>query len=132
MKELHEYRHFCTPREIEKHLYTLTGILAGIEADHQINQAELEALQNWCDARREFAEYPPFCEILPMIDAALSDGILTAEEYHDITFVCENIANDSVISEAFTRYIQEFEGFYTAYWQMVKSMMMRFTACAGG
>ena len=111
MKELHEYRHFCTPREIEKHLYTLTGILAGIEADHQINQAELEALQNWCDARREFAEYPPFCEILPMIDAALSDGILTAEEYHDISFVCENIANDSVISEAFTRYIQEFEGF---------------------
>lgn len=58
MKELREYRHFCTPREIEKHLYTLTGILAGIQADHQINQAELEALQNWCDARREFAEYP--------------------------------------------------------------------------
>lgn len=111
MKELDEYRHFCTPREIEKYLYTLTGILAGIEADHQINETELKALQNWCDARREFEEYPPFCEIIPMIETALSDGILSSEEYHDIAFVCENIANDSVISEAFTRYIQEFEGF---------------------
>lgn len=111
MKELHEYRHFCRPREIEKHLYTLAGILSGIEADHQINEAELTALRSWCDARREFESLPPFQEILPMIDTALADGVLSTEEYEDICFVCQNIAHDSVISEAFTRYIQELEGF---------------------
>jgi NAD-dependent DNA ligase len=52
---------------------------------------ELLALKQWIDFNRSHLKRPPFSEALNVIDNALADKKITAEELADIKFVCKSI-----------------------------------------
>lgn len=90
-KEINEYRKFTAPAEIHKSVNSLIGMLEGIKLDFVLNQMEVDEIVNWCNLQRRFENKFPFSEIIPLIDKALSDGILTEEEIEDILWLCKNV-----------------------------------------
>lgn len=93
-KELESYRHFAVKSEVHKAVNSLTGILEGIHFDNVVKTAEIEEVLNWCNLHRVFKDKYPFSEIIPMVDKALEDGILTDDEINDIQWLCLNITED--------------------------------------
>lgn len=110
MKEINEYRCFCTKREIEKAVNTLSGLLTGISIDHEINNAEIAELLHWCNLQREYIDHQPFTELVPLVEKAIEDSIISQEEYQDIQWLCDNYSDESVVSDTITRSIQIMEG----------------------
>lgn len=92
-KEIEQYQKFTAPAEIHKAVNSLIGMLNGIKFDEQLNLDELSEVINWCNLHRKFQKKFPFSEIIPMIDAALEDDILTSEEIADILWLCENVVH---------------------------------------
>jgi len=92
-QEVNDYRAFTAPAEVHKAVNSLIGMLSGIQFDNIVNQRELSEIINWCNLHRRFQNKFPFSEIIPLIDHALSDGILTDEEIQDILWLCKNVAH---------------------------------------
>ncbi len=109
MDEL-EYRMYTKPAELSKAINTLRGLIEGIDIDGVINQNEVLELMNWCSLHREFENRHPFSEILPVIDSALEDEILTYDEIQDILYVCSNCSKGSDFYNFITATIQELQG----------------------
>lgn len=106
-----EYRKFTGKRERDKHLNVLKGILTGFISDSHVNSHEVEELKNWCSLLGDYIDSKPFDELIPQINEALSDDVLTLEEVNDILwvidkFICKNKAYDPI-----TRGLQQLEGF---------------------
>lgn len=91
--EVEDYRGFTNPAEIHKAVNSLIGMLKGVQFDNILKQSELSEIINWCNLHRRFREKFPFSEIIPMIDYALSDDILTTEEIEDILWLCKNVVH---------------------------------------
>lgn len=89
------YRRFTQRWELDKALNSLKGILEGIVADQQVSETEVQELKHWCDLHRSFSRRHPFNEVLPLIDAALADGILSGEEMEDIFWLVQKMRPSS-------------------------------------
>lgn len=85
------FRMFTQREELEKALNTLGGILAGIRLDNRVSFAEIEELRHWCSIHRCFADRHPFNELFSVLDAALEDNELTAEEIEDVTWLIKQL-----------------------------------------
>ena len=92
-KEIEEYRTFTGPQELHKAIYTLRGIVAGIRADSQINTDEINELIYWCTSHEHLEDKHPFTELIPVIEDACEDGVITKEELQDILWVCDNLCS---------------------------------------
>lgn len=92
-KELTEYRMFTRPSEHQKAINSFIGILEGISIDGVVDQLEMQELKNWYDLYRGLIDRHPFNEILPAIDSALSDNILTYEEVEDLRWLCQQVTS---------------------------------------
>lgn len=110
MKELEEYRAFTRPAEIHKAINTLRGIVAGISSDADVSSSELTELTHWCELHAHLRDRHPFSELLPVIDEALADGIVTPDESKDILWLCSNFADNSSYYDATTSSIQFLQG----------------------
>lgn len=95
------YRKFTSKSELDTILNTLIGILEGITLDKKITPKELDELRHWCNFYRKYESRHPFNQLLPIIDSALEDNILTDEEAQDIFWLAKNLQN----SEGFYDYI---------------------------
>ena len=82
------FRRFTKPSEHNKALSVLSGIVQGLEGDGSISKDEISELLNWCALHAHLQSRNPFSELIPMIKAALKDGVLTDEEREDILWVC--------------------------------------------
>ena len=91
--EFEDYSVFTTPQELHKAINTLKGLLTGIQIDSKINEDEIQELIYWCESQRRLENKHPFKEILPLIDDACEDGVITAEEASDILWLCNNITS---------------------------------------
>lgn len=91
--EVEQYRKFTAPAEIHKAVNSLIGMLNGIKFDEILNESELSEVINWCNLHRKFDKKFPFSEIIPLIDTALEDEILTKDEIEDILWLCENVVH---------------------------------------
>ena len=91
-KELNEYRVFTGPAEHQKAVNSFLGLLDGISIDGIIDEAEIQELRNWYDLHRHLIKNHPFCELLPAIDDALEDGVLTNEEVEDLRWLCQQVS----------------------------------------
>lgn len=89
-KEFPEYHQFAKPAELHKAINMLRGITAGISNDGVLTEDEVQELVHWCSLHEDLRNRHPFSEILPMIDAALADGVLDEEERKDIVWLCGN------------------------------------------
>ena len=79
-KDLEDYRRFTKPAELHKAVNTLRGLVAGINSDMEVGSKEVTELVHWCEIHAEFRDRHPFSEILPVVERATEDGVVTEEE----------------------------------------------------
>jgi hypothetical protein len=104
--ETQEYRQFTKPAELHKAVNTLKGIVAGITTDAQVSSAEIMELTNWCTLHEHLRNRHPFNELLPLVEAAYTDGIITDDETKDIVWLCNNFVSDANYYDLITSSIQ--------------------------
>lgn len=105
-KEVEEYRRFTAPAEVHKAVNTLRGLVAGITTDNKASLEEIDELSNWCVAHKGLIHKHPFSELIPLIEAVYTDGIVTQEEANDILWLCNNFVSDSNYYDLITSSIQ--------------------------
>ena len=113
IKELEDYRRFTGPAELHKAINTLVGLLSGVAIDRSVNESEFMEVQNWVELYRPIMDRHPFSEIIPVIDQALSDGVLSVDETDDILWLCRNLLGEDSFSayyDVVTSSIQQLEG----------------------
>ncbi|QHI73812.1 BRCT domain-containing protein [Aminipila terrae] len=104
------YCKFTGKSELDKAISTLIGIVDGITIDNSINEDEMAELANWISINSPLEKIIPFNEIIPMIKAALSDGVIDEEEIKDLIWVCNNFKHDGIYYDMVTLSIQNLHG----------------------
>lgn len=109
-KEREEYQMFTKPAELHKAINTLRGIVAGISTDSKVDGSEINELIHWCNLHSRFRDRHPFSEILPVVEAACADGVITEDESKDILWICSSFADNASYYNAVTSSIQFLTG----------------------
>lgn len=91
--ELKEYRQYTGPAEMQKAINSFLGILEGIALDRDVVSLEYQELTHWYSLYRRLIDRHPFNEILPAVDAALSDQLLTCDEVEDLRWLCQQVSS---------------------------------------
>lgn len=86
-----QYAKFTTRAQIEKSVNSLLGIIEGISIDGAINASEYSFLRLWLSEHAELQDRHPFNELVPVVQAAMADGVLTQDEQEDIIWLCERL-----------------------------------------
>lgn len=98
-----DYFKFTSKARLDKAINALIGIVEGISIDGHINTLELDYLNLWLAEHEEVRDQHPFNELVPVVTAAVADGILTEEEHADILWLCERLRSteyyDSVTAD---------------------------------
>jgi hypothetical protein len=105
-----DYSRFTDRQETDRAFHTLEGILKGIDIDRDINAVEIEQLKKWCADYYPYVKRPPFNEAITLILNATDDGIITEEEYADISWLCKNIRTPNKYYNAITADLQRLFG----------------------
>lgn len=90
-----KYMKFTGRARIDKAVNSLLGIIEGVSIDGVINQLELEFLSIWLADHDELRDRHPFNELIPVVEAALADRVLTTDEREDITWLCERLRSST-------------------------------------
>lgn len=109
-KELTEYRQFTKPAELHKAINTLRGIVAGLATDAAIDAAEIQELTHWCTLHSHLRDRHPFSEILPVVEQACADNMISEDEAKDILWVCSSFADSGAYYDSITSAIQFLSG----------------------
>lgn len=91
--EIEKYERFTGPAVHQKAVNNFLGILDGISIDGIVDQKESQELKNWYELYRSMIDRHPFNEILPAIDSALEDGILTYDEVESLRWLCQQVTS---------------------------------------
>lgn len=110
ISEIEDYRRFTTPAELHKAINTLKGLVAGITTDYKVNDDETNELINWCMAHQHLIHRHPFSELIPLIEAACADEMITSDEASDIIWLCNNFLSDSNYYNLITSSLQFLNG----------------------
>ena len=86
-----KYAKFTSRAQLEKSVNSLLGIIEGISIDGAINSSEYGFLCLWLSEHAELQDRHPFNELVPVVQAAMADGVLTQEEREDIIWLCERL-----------------------------------------
>ncbi|WP_136526009.1 BRCT domain-containing protein [Geomonas ferrireducens] len=86
-----EYFGFSLISRLNKSLETIVGILEGISIDSVINAQEVIFLTEWIRHCDDVRHLHPFNELIPVINTALADGVLTEEEKLDVLWLCNRL-----------------------------------------
>lgn len=87
------YMKFTGKGRLDKSVNSLMGIIEGIAIDGSINDAELSFLDLWLSEHEELRTRHPFNELIPAVEAAVADRVLSAEERADLTWLCEKLTS---------------------------------------
>jgi hypothetical protein len=104
-----DFKRFLTKARIDKAINGLLGLVEGMAIDRVFTPPEKSFLETWLHDWGGFRERHPFSEVIPVVQAALADGVLTEEERSDITWLCERMVSQSYF-EAVTSNIQRLHG----------------------
>lgn len=85
------YLKFTARSRLEKAVNSLLGVVEGIAIDAKINSREISFLETWLEDHREVEHTHPFNELIPVINNALADGVISDEEKQDISWLCEKL-----------------------------------------
>lgn len=109
-KPLEEYRQFTKPAELHKAINTLRGIVAGLSTDVKVDAAEIQELAHWCSVHSHLRDWHPFSEILPIVENACADGVISDDEARDILWICSSFADSGAYYDSVTSSIQFLTG----------------------
>lgn len=87
------YFHHTSKSRLDKTVNTLLGIIEGIAIDARINAREIEFLHEWVNEHQRVRKQHPFDELVPVVEEALEDGILSEDEHQDIVWLCEKLTS---------------------------------------
>jgi NAD-dependent DNA ligase len=87
----HRYFKFTGRARLDKSINSLMGLIEGIAIDDAINASEIAFFYRWLDDHKELRELHPFNELVPVVRAAIKDGVLSEEEREDITWLCNRL-----------------------------------------
>ena len=104
------YEMYLGKAQLDKAIATLEGILKGISIDNKITDSEVEELTHWCNLNRQYISKSFFKEVIPVIDGALKDNVLTFDEVEDILWVSSNFKNPTKYYHGATNKIQTLHG----------------------
>ena len=93
------YFKFTGRSRLEKSINSLLGIIEGISVDSLINRTEVEFLNLWLAEHQELKDRHPYNELLPIVENAIADGVLTSEEKQDILWLCERLRSTEFFDE---------------------------------
>ena len=110
MVERENYRDFTKPAELHKAINTLRGIVAGITSDRLVGDSEVSELTHWCQLQSHLRDRHPFSELLPVVEAACEDGVVTEDEAKDILWLCNNFVDNGSYYNMVTSSIQFLSG----------------------
>lgn len=110
MSALSEYQTYTKPAELHKAINTLRGLIAGINSDASVGKDEIAELVHWCELHANLRDRHPFSEILPVVEAACEDDVITEDEKRDILWLCSNFADSSSYYDIITSSIQFLAG----------------------
>jgi hypothetical protein len=110
MKTIEEYFKFCTKSRLHKSLVTLQGIIKGVTADDEINTNEVEEIKFWVEEQKRYLKYQPYCEIIPVLENALGDGVLGNEEIADLNWFLAKASEENEFYDIVTADIQYLQG----------------------
>jgi len=82
-----KYAKFTTRAQLEKSVNSHLGIVEGISIDGVSNASEAGFLHLWLSEHLELQDRHPFNELVPVVEAAMKDGVLTQEEREDIIWL---------------------------------------------
>lgn len=105
-----DYRQFTKPAELHKAINTLRGLVAGINSDLTVGATEVTELTHWCELHAHLRDRHPFSEILPVVERAYEDGVVTEDEAKDILWLCNNFVDNSSYYDMVTSSIQFLAG----------------------
>lgn len=109
-QDFEDYQKFTKPSQLHKAINTLRGLVAGISSDGGASSAEMAELTHWCGLHSHLRDRHPFSELLPVVESACADGVVTDEETKDILWLCSNFADSSSYYDATTSSIQFLAG----------------------
>ncbi|MCQ4143191.1 BRCT domain-containing protein [Vogesella sp. AC12] len=93
------YLPFTGRSRLDKSINSLIGIVEGIAIDQEINAREVRFLQDWVSEHAELQGRHPYNELMPVVMAALEDGVLTADERDDILWLCNQLRSTGYYDE---------------------------------
>jgi NAD-dependent DNA ligase len=70
---------------------SLLGLIEGITIDSSINQSEVSFLNLWLAEHADVRNRHPYSELVPVVQGAVVDGVLTQDEHDDIVWLCERL-----------------------------------------
>jgi len=85
------YWKYTTRSQLEKSINSLLGLVEGISIDGRINEAEARFFADWIAEHQELRSLHPYNEFMPVVEAALADGVLSTDEREDITWLCNKL-----------------------------------------
>ena len=94
-----EYFKFTSKARLDNAINALVGIVEGIAIDGHINTLELDYLNLWLAEHEEVSDQHPFNELMPVVTAAVADGVLTRDEHADIVWLCERLRSTEYYDE---------------------------------
>lgn len=92
-----ERSNFNAKRRFDRAVDQLLGICSGIVADGEINRKELAFISTWLTEHSEVCNSFPGNQLARRISDVMADGIVTADEHHDLVLVLQQISGNSFI-----------------------------------
>jgi NAD-dependent DNA ligase len=89
------YFKFTSRSRLEKSVNSLLGLVEGISIDGRINDVEASFLASWFAEHEELKGRHPYNELMPVVEAALADGVLTDDEREDILWLCNKLCSQA-------------------------------------
>lgn len=86
-----EYVRFTSRARLEKSVNSLLGLIEGMAIDSSINQSEVTFLNLWLREHADVRDQHPYNELIPLVQSAVEDGVLTQDEHDDIVWLCERL-----------------------------------------
>ena len=108
--ENQSYRKFTAKEEADKALNSLKGILEGIGIDKQVNTAELQELDLWCEKHQELIRKEPFKDFMHTIRMAIRGDEDPVEAVQDMYWLCQKYEDDNIYYDALTADLQTLQG----------------------
>jgi len=94
-----DYKRFHRLSQLDKSINTLLGLIEGIAIDGLINPSEVDLLNMWLAEHQELRDKHPYNELVPVVEQAIADGLLTEDERQDILWLCEKLRSSEYFNE---------------------------------
>lgn len=94
-----DYFAFGGKSRMDQAVNSLLGIVEGISLDGVVNPVELGFLNTWLAEHHQLAGRHPYSELMPVVQEAIADGVLTEDERQDIRWLCERLRSTQYYDE---------------------------------